>query len=142
MGWWRGTYRPIDNEEGSQLHVFGLSSDGKWKIVRNDTEYYRNGYISPYRAYFLPKESIGDSAYDIKFTVLEGGGDDPTDFWTRLPGGYEADLDYDETGIRPIIHTIDADGTHTYYDLQGRKLGGKPTRKGVYINNGKVIINK
>jgi hypothetical protein len=28
---------------------------------------------------------------------------------------------------------IDADDTNTYYDLQGRKLAGKPARKSVYI---------
>lgn len=144
VGWCRGTYRPIENEEATQLHVFGLYKNGKWQTYNNDTEAHRRGYISPYRAYFLPKDYPGgDLIYDTKFTVLEGGGDDPTDFWTRLPGSYEGDLDYDDqTGIRPIFHTIDADGTHTYYDLQGRKLNGKPTRKGVYINNGKVMINK
>ena len=29
-----------------------------------------------------------------------------------------------------------------WYDLQGRKLGSKPTRKGLYINNGKKIVIK
>ena len=29
-----------------------------------------------------------------------------------------------------------------YYDLNGRKLNGKPTTKGVYINNGKKIVIK
>ena len=41
------------------------------------------------------------------------------------------------TGIdSPIIHLIEADGSHRYFDLQGRQLNGKPNT-GIYINNGK-----
>lgn len=29
-----------------------------------------------------------------------------------------------------------------WYDLQGRRLNGKPTRQGVYINNGCSVIIK
>lgn len=43
------------------------------------------------------------------------------------------------TGITPAIHTIDNDGTHNYFDLQGRRLNGKP-EKGIYIENGKKYI--
>ena len=46
------------------------------------------------------------------------------------------------TGIQPVIHTIDLDGTDTYYDLKGRRLNGKPSRNGIYINKGKKMINK
>jgi len=34
---------------------------------------------------------------------------------------------------------IDNDG---WYDLNGRKLNGKPSQKGVYIKNGKKIVIK
>jgi hypothetical protein len=44
------------------------------------------------------------------------------------------------TGIDELkgysIHTIDADGTHRYFDLQGRPLNERPAN-GVYIDNGK-----
>ena len=29
-----------------------------------------------------------------------------------------------------------------YYDLNGRRLSGKPTKKGVYIHNGKTVVIK
>lgn len=32
--------------------------------------------------------------------------------------------------------------TGEWYDLQGRKQSGKPTRSGVYLNNGKKVIVK
>ena len=34
---------------------------------------------------------------------------------------------------------FDADG---WYDMNGRRLSGKPSQKGVYINNGKMVIVK
>ena len=43
------------------------------------------------------------------------------------------------TGIQPTILTIDADGTVSYFDLQGRMLNDKPV-KGLYIENGKKIL--
>jgi len=33
-------------------------------------------------------------------------------------------------------------GADDWYDLQGRKLSGKPSKKGLYINNGKKVIVK
>jgi len=148
VGWWRGTYRLIDNEECTQMKAFLLDSDGTWKGANNDTEAHRKVYVPTYRAYFLPKEFTDYRVYDTKFTVVGGGGD-PTDSWFRLPDSYDGDfVSSDETGIQPTIHTIDADGTNTYCDLQGRKLGDKkPTRKGGYIKttaegNGKIVLIK
>ena len=43
----------------------------------------------------------------------------------------------DATGIK----TIDADGTETYYDLQGRRIG-KPQKGGIYVKNGKKVAVK
>ena len=45
----------------------------------------------------------------------------------------------DTTAIDEVRWQTDDD---EWYDLQGRKLGGKPTRKGLYINSGKKIIVK
>ena len=57
-------------------------------------------------------------------------------------GLYElkAFIDSEETGIKENIReTIN---NNRYYDLQGRQLPGKPTQKGIYINNGKSIAVK
>ncbi len=140
-GWWRGTYQLIDNEESTQLKAFILNSDGKWRGINNDTEGHRKAYVPTFRAYYQPKEFTDYWDYTTKFDVLEGGGD-PYEIWYKLPGDYEGDSENGVTGIQPVIHTIDLDGTNTYYDLQGRKLAGKPTQKGIYINNGNKIINK
>ena len=45
--------------------------------------------------------------------------------------------DDETTGINsPVFHLIEADGSHHYFDLQGRQLNEKP-RSGIYIKNGK-----
>ena len=46
----------------------------------------------------------------------------------------------DTTGISNTDFTDETDGD--YYDLNGRKLQGKPTKKGVYIQNGKKVVIK
>lgn len=41
------------------------------------------------------------------------------------------------TGIAPVVETTKNDDH--WYDLQGRRLATEPTRKGLYIHNGKLI---
>ena len=111
------------------------------KIICSDSEYERTGYVPTFRAFYEPKnhQSIGKKSCDMKFIqTLAGDLDD------NSIEDFPADAFDDEdtsTGIdSPIFHTIEADGTHTYYDLQGRQLDGKPARKGMYITNGNKII--
>ena len=50
--------------------------------------------------------------------------------------------DGETTGINsPVFHVIEADGSHRYFDLQGRQLDGNPNA-GVYIKDGKKFIKK
>lgn len=142
VGWWRGTFRVIDNDESTQMHAFGLSTkDGKWKPFNNDTESHRASYIPQFRSYFVPLEYKGPYAYETKFKYLPAGEDVVNPDWEKLPDEYVGDINEDGTGINPVIHTIDGDGTHQYYDLSGRKLPGKP-QKGIYIDNGVKRIKK
>jgi hypothetical protein len=46
-------------------------------------------------------------------------------------------------GTTSIIPGIDVDqNSETWYDMNGRRLQGKPARKGVYIHNGKKVVIK
>ena len=39
------------------------------------------------------------------------------------------------------VKTLKADHSgDSYYDLQGRRINGKPTQRGVYIKNGKKVV--
>ena len=143
-GWWRGTFRIIENEEGTQLHAFGLSSDGKWRVILNDTEDHRKSYIPQFRAYFTPLEYTSNGIYDTKYMYTTAGDESEygNTFMDFPTDEYAGDVNYnDGTGIQPILHTIDGDGTHQYFDLSGRKLNRKP-RTGVYIDNGIKRISK
>lgn len=49
-------------------------------------------------------------------------------------------FDDDPTGIKDINGIKDSNDT--WFDLEGRKLAGKPSQKGIYINNGKKVTVK
>lgn len=57
---------------------------------------------------------------------------------------YNADIpkpSSETSGIEPVIQTIEADGTHRYFDMLGRPLNHRP-EQGIYIDNDKKVIAK
>ena len=52
------------------------------------------------------------------------------------------DLGGDTTGIDATLVNSERVNSEAWYTLDGRKLQGKPTQKGVYITNGKKVIIK
>ena len=93
---------------------------------------------NPGDAYVLNKGSQGIGFYKLSATgfiaagkaylTYDGSSSSARAFF-RLDG---------TTGVNDVRGKM-ADGRSEYFDLQGRKLSGKPTQKGVYIHNGKVI---
>ena len=82
---------------------------------------YRN--VRPFQAYAVHTNGArGEDSHYIPLTTL-GGGTDGT------------------TGIMEILQPVGSDAG-AWYSLDGRKLDAKPTRKGVYIQNGKKIVIK
>lgn len=80
--------------------------------------------VRPFQAYARHTSQArgeDDDRY-IPLTSIGGGGDDTT-------------------GIMEMIQPAD-NGTGDWYSLDGRKLSSKPTKKGVYIQNGKKIVIK
>ena len=51
-------------------------------------------------------------------------------------------VDGEATGIETPSLTPSLEGAGSWYSLDGRKLDGKPTKKGLYINNGRTIVIK
>ena len=140
VGWWRGTFRVIDNEECTQMHAYALTTnEGKWKTFSNDTEAQRAAYIPQFRGYFVPLDEQGAYEYNTQFKSIPAGEDEVIPDWEKLPDEFVGDISDFTTGINPVIRTIDNDGTHQYYDLSGRKLNSKP-QKGIYIDNGKKRV--
>lgn len=51
-------------------------------------------------------------------------------------------VDDETTGITTTNYANYTNKTDAWYDLQGRRVSGKPTKKGLYIYNGKKIVIK
>ena len=90
-----------------------------------NTLYYPSGEattsIKAFRAYF--QVDLEGAPNGVKSFVL-GFGEDDAD------------------GIRTISNEESMVNNAGWYDLNGRKLSGKPTQKGIYINNGHKLIIK
>ena len=140
VGLWRGTFDIISNDVAAELKAHTLSNDGKFRRISNAPG-YQGAYIGTFRAFFMPYESDGYYAFTTKFVYQENGEED-TEIQDFPAGSFEGDNDYtyETTGIG-TIHTIDSDGTHRYYDMQGRQLRQRPA-KGLYIENGKIQFSK
>lgn len=149
VGTWNGTF---DSVTGSG-EEYALQDYGVWERLSSTF------WIWPFRAYLQINNSLGwdyfrqnpDVYADLqqalpnsrsivtRFYQQDGDGNGEV---TEIPGlHYSSDINGKGTTgvVAPTIHTIDRDGTHNYFDMQGRQLNGKP-RKGIYIENGKKHI--
>ena len=112
------------------------------------------GFVGTLEATTIPGEA-GDG---IEFFALNGKKfvwvvDDitvaPNKAWLQFPV-YSAsirtvtfDIEDEATEIEEVdIEQLAVDIDDSWYDLQGRKLDGQPTTKGVYIKNGKKVVVK
>ena len=91
-----------------------LQSDGTWKLFDGSNDAVN---IPPTRAYITVKKNAG------------------------APAMLASDFGGGSTGIGDLTPSL-SEGEGTYYDLQGRRIEGRPTQKGVYIVGGKKIIVK
>lgn len=112
-----GTYKPLT-----------FTSTDKSVLFLNS----RSNFVYPVAGSYLNAQR----AY-LKLTGLHAG--KPT---TTIPNvkAIVSILDDDATGISDIFDLTEDNGA--WYDLNGRKIAGKPAQKGVYINNGKKTIIK
>ena len=118
-----GTYSPViyTDENRSVLFLGGGSS-----------LYYPDGQnattIGACRAYFTLNGITAGDPNDpnaVKAFVLNFGDERPTDGVGEVQGSKFKVL-----------------GDDSWYDLNGRRLSGKPTQKGIYVNNGRKVVIK
>ncbi|MBO7069210.1 MAG: hypothetical protein J6W52_11155 [Bacteroidaceae bacterium] len=155
IGTWQGTFRDIAAADAANVYMYCLRDDGSWgRFILNE-----ENTMEPLKAFrgYLLTEQVMDDEYTMNpasararaprivgnsYQTMFGNNGEVTDQPNLL---YEGDIPImssdDATGISPVIHTIDQDGTNRYYDLQGRLLTRMP-QKGIFINNGKKIINQ
>ncbi len=159
VGKWVSAYRVfmIDDDK----LIYGLGNDGLWQLIRRQTSQERfyhfrglfsannSGYLffpsMPFRqnpevVEYKPDDFNGARSFATRFHQPDGDGNGEVEEKTGLL--YIADFDSNSTtGLTPTIRTIDRNGRENYFDLEGRRLNGKP-EKGIYIENGKKHIAK
>ena len=118
-----GTYSPTVIYESGDKHNLYLASGNKIYYPTN------TGYsVKACRGYFVLKNELTagepSSNAPVRAFVLNFGNDDDDD----EPTGVRSE----ELGVR----------SEDWYDLNGRKLQGKPTQRGIYINNGRKVVIK
>jgi hypothetical protein len=112
-------------------HAFTQENKSILFVGDGNKLYYPDGTgttIGSCRAYFLLKGiEAGDSPSGVREFVMNFDEGEPTGI---------VDVRSQKKDVRSLMSEI-------YYDLQGRKIvNGKPTQKGVYINNGIKIVVK
>ena len=128
-----GTYSPERiYEDGDEKHNLYLGS--------GNNLYYptRTGYsVNACRAYFQLKNGLtaGNAQQQARAFVLNFG-DETTSLSEELRVKSEEFLSPEGESV---ARNATAAG---WYTLDGRKLNGKPTKKGLYIHNGKKVVIK
>ena len=139
-GHWLGSLKPIGHDEAVRRNAFTLASDGSFQRITDDNPTWK---WPAYRAMFCATDLMTADKLTTKYQLdANGVEDEEVDRSQPAPDSYQGDNDGEATGIAPVIHTIDRDGTERWFDLNGRQLSGKPTQKGVYIHRGKKQVVK
>jgi hypothetical protein len=125
-----GTYAPVTTPAAGDNTKLFLSSA--------NTLYYPNAAmtIGSQRAYF---QLLGGLTAGEPAGGIEQGNDqeDPVRaFVLNFGDGDNA------TGILTTNFTNSTNSGNEWYSIDGRKLSGKPTQRGIYINNGKRVVIK
>ena len=142
QGLWEfiGTYKRIkwthddtdpeyDSDREAEIgSVYGFAANDRGSDHVGDfVKVGNNVWINPTRAYLKRSSSSGSRTREIA---------------EQLPDKMKVVL-ISANGESMEIGTISLDyETGDWYSIDGRKLNGKPTKKGLYINNGKKVVIK
>jgi hypothetical protein len=111
-----GSFSPVSLTAGDRSVLY-LGAGNKLYYPSNEMT------VGSFRAVFQLKGiEAGDLAQQARAIVLNFGDDETT-------------------GIREVKEVREVKD-NSWYSLDGRRLTGKPSRAGVYINNGKKIVIK
>ena len=151
VGQWTGSFKSINATEADNENMYCLLEDGSW--VRFTSEDQADAKLYAFRGYYLADaesasaptraKAPGNQTTHIFHTMFSNAGVSNVgdgNVHDALNILFEGDIPVPvATGISPVLQTIDADGTHRYFDLQGRMLDGMPD-KGVFIIDNKKVV--
>ena len=136
----QGTYSRIDwADDALPAGLYGFVAKDDNYSQGQFVKAYKETFIRPFRAYLLYTGS-GDLSGTGTATARRMSAEELPDVIDIVWMPADDLAPGEATGIRttsgPSLNGEE------WYDLQGRKLQGKPTKKGMYINNGRKMIIK
>ena len=141
IGRWRGTLQKIEHSDAAKQNAYIMQKDGTFKRIKATD----NAWVGAFVSAFYPNQLTGCDSYKIKLGEVYPGGGPEEDYVTDFPDAvFDTDCDInDATGITTTDCMDSTDKADAWYTIDGRKLQGKPTQKGIYIHQGeKVVIEK
>jgi len=117
-----GTYSPTDIYTADKTNLYLGGGNTLYYPWADGMEHY---YVKANRAYFQLKNELtaGDPASGVRAFNLNFG-------------------DGEASGITTTNYTNLTNYSDAWYTVNGVKLDGKPTKAGLYINNGRKIVIK
>jgi len=119
-----GCYSPVSIYTDEKTNLY-LGADNKlYYPTASDFK------VNAFRGYFQLKQGLtaGEAANSVRAFVLNFGDDEGNDI--------------NASGIITTNVTNSTNSDNAWYTLDGRKLGGKPTQRGIYVNNGRKVVIK
>ena len=116
-----GTYSPVGIYTAGKTNLYLGAGNKLYYPTASDFK------VNACRGYFQLKQglTVGEAANGVRAFVLNFGDDETTGIISI------------DNGQLIIDNSMDA-----WYSLDGRRLNGKPTQKGVYINHGNKVVIK
>ena len=115
-----GTYGPVSIYTAGKTNLYLGAGNKLYYPTASDFT------VNAFRGYFQLKQSltVGEAANGVRAFVLNFGDDETT-------------------GIISVYDSeFTVNGSDAWYSLDGRRLSGKPTQRGIYINNGRKVVIK
>lgn len=126
------------------LHAFNVTNEGEDETIGDNLLQGTDNEITVESKSVL---TLGRSEGEIGFWVYTGTTLNPHRAYIPLSSlqdgnvnGFRLDFDGTNDIVQPVSNTTAE--TQSWYNLQGVKMNGQPTQKGLYINNGKKILIK
>ena len=115
-----GTYSPVGIYTAAKTNLY---------VGADNTLYYPTASdfkVNACRGYFQLKQGLtaGNQSAGVRAFVLNFGDDETTGIISVYDSGFTVN------------------GSDAWYSLDGRRLYGKPTQRGIYINNGRKVVIK
>lgn len=153
VGQWVGNFSGISATEADGMTMYCLLEDGSWaRFTSGDNP---DAKLNAFRGFYLadaptntpsatPAQAPANVNAKVYRTLFNNAGvGNVSD--GNVPDAqnilYNPDIPIPTPSTSGIesIHTIDADGTHRYFDLLGRPLSREP-EQGIYLDNNKKVM--